>query len=347
MARAMASGGAGGAGRGGMIQQQQLGDNMAVQQGTQFPVTPASPVHASQNPMFSGQGGGGVGGMDPRMAGINMNNLNPQQRHMLLMQQQQHQQRNNSAGGGGGGGSQGGMNMNNPQMNMNPMQMNQVNVNPQLAAFQEQQRIRMAQERMALAGAGNPAGGISPTSPDPGAFRSKSTIPGIARSARSPTDASTSISPVHNQSQTSRGGNMGMTQEDYQRMMMQQQQGQARAMAQSPAFGQQGWGQQQQQQQQQERQQQLQLQQQQQFGMSPPGSAVGAPSPPNSQNWNGAQYPFSSSSPIGGGGGGLGEMQQIRHLSATPAPQQQQRQMTPQNTSPPTTENEADWFNWQ
>lgn len=107
MARAMASGGAGGAGRGGMIQQQQLGDNMAVQQGTQFPVTPASPVHASQNPMFAGQGGGG-GGMDPRMAGMNMNNLNPQQRHMLLMQQQQHQQRNNSAGGGGGGGSQGG-----------------------------------------------------------------------------------------------------------------------------------------------------------------------------------------------------------------------------------------------
>jgi hypothetical protein len=336
MARAMASGGGG---RGGMIQQQQLGDNMAVQQGTQFPVAPASPVHASQNPMFAGQGGGG-GGMDPRMAGMNMNNLTPQQRQLIL--KQQHQQRNSS---GGGGGSQGGMNMNNPQMNMNPMQINQANVNPQLAAFQEQQRIRMAQERMALAGAGNAVGGISPTSPDPGAFRSNSTIPGIARSARSPTDASTSISPVHNQTQTSRGGNMGMTQEDYQRIMMQQQQGQAqavRAMTQSPAFGQQGWGQQQQQQ---ERQQQQQLQQQQRFGMSPPGSAVGAPSPPNSHNWNGAQYPFSSSSPVGGGG--IGEMQQIRHLSATPAPQQQ-RQMTPQNTtSPPTAENEADWFNWQ
>jgi len=137
-----------------------------------------------------------------------------------------------------------------------------------------------------------------------------------------------------------------MMQEDYQRMMMQQQQGQAqavRAMAQSPAFGQQGWGQQQQQQQ--ERQQQQQLQQQQQFGMSPPGSAVGAPSPPNSHNWNGAQYPFSSSSPVGGGG--IGEMQQLRHLSATPVPQQQ-RQTTPQNmTSPPTAENETDWFNWQ
>ena len=273
--------------------------------------------------------------MDPRMGGINVNNLTPQQRHMLLMQQQQ---RNSS--GGGGGGNQGGM-------NMNSMQMNQISVNPQLHAFQEQQRMRMAQERMGLAGANNAAGGISPTSPDPGAFRSNSTIPGIARSARSPTDASMSISPVHNQTQTSRGGNMGMTQDDYQRMMMQQQQGQAqavRAMAQSPAFGQQqGWGQQQQQ----ERQQQQQLQQQQQFGMSPPGSAVGAPSPPNSQNWNGAQYPFSSSSPVGGGGGGIGEMQQIRHLSATPAPQQQ-RQMTPQNTtSPPTAENEADWFNWQ
>ena len=335
MARAMASGGAGGGGRGGMNPQQQLGDNMAVQQGTQFPVTPASPVHASQNPMFAGQGGGG-GGMDPRMGGINMNNLTPQQRHMLLMQQQQ---RNSS----GGGGNQGGM-------NMNSMQMNQISVNPQLHAFQEQQRMRMAQERMGLAGANNAAGGISPTSPDPGAFRSNSTIPGIARSARSPTDASMSISPVHNQTQTSRGGNMGMTQEDYQRMMMQQQQGQAqgvRAMAQSPAFGQQqGWGQQQQQERQQQQQQQL--QQQQQFGMSPPGSAVGAPSPPNSQNWNGGQYPFSSSSPVGGGGGGIGEMQQIRHLSATPAPQQQQRQMTPQNTtSPPTAENEADWFNWQ
>lgn len=337
MARAMASGGGGGGGRGGMIQQQQLGDNMAAQQGTQFPVTPASPVHASQNPMFVGQGGGG-GGMDPRMAGINVNNLTPQQRQVLM----QHQQRNSS--GGGGGGSQGGMNMNisnNPQMNINPMQMNHVNANPHLAAFQEQQRIRMAQERMALAGAGNAVGGISPTSPDPGAFRSNSTIPGIARSARSPTDASTSISPVHSQTQTSRGGGNMMTQEDYQRMMMQQQQGQAvRAMAQSPAFGQQGWGQQQQQQQ--ERQQQ----QQQQFGMSPPGSAVGAPSPPNSQNWNGAQYPFSSSSPVGGGGG-LGEMQQLRHLSATPV-SQQQRQTTPQNmTSPPTTENETDWFNWQ
>lgn len=278
--------------------------------------------------------------MDPRMAGMNMNNLTPQQRQHLI-QQQQHQQRN-SSGGGGGGGSQGGMNMNisnNSQMNINPMQMNQVNVNPQLAAFQEQQRIRMAQERMALAGAGNAVRGISPTSPDPGAFRSNSTIPGIARSARSPTDASTSISPVHNQTQTSRGGgNMGMTQEDYQRMMMQHQQGQAqavRAMAQSPAFGQQGWGQQLQE-----------RQQQQQFRMSPPGSAVGAPSPPNSQNWNGAQYPFSSSSPVGGGGG-IGEMQQLRHLSATPAPQQQ-RQMTPQNTtSPPTAENEADWFTWQ
>ena len=147
-----------------------------------------------------------------------------------------------------------------------------------------------------------------------------------------------------------------MGQEDYQRMMMmqqqqqQQQQGGRGMPGQNPAgFNQQvqaaNW------QQQQAMQQQQQMTQHNQqgspYGMSRPTSAGhgggvpygGAPSPPNSaQNWSsqGGSYPFSPSPGH--------QSDQSRHMSATPAPQQQ---MQPQNASPGVDgSTEFELFNW-
>lgn len=212
-----------------------------------------------------------------------------------------------------------------------------------------QERLRQ-QQAAQMGGASSPTHGGSPMGSDasfPGSsagpsMRSTSSIPGIARSTRSPSD--TGPPPLTPRGPMQRGPSGSMTQEDYQRMLQKQQHGQAvRAISsQSPAFNQQMMGTQQQAQilahQQLQHQQQLQQQHQggSSYGLSPPPSAtraqfgggVSAPSPINSQSWGtpavGSGYPFAPSPATS---------DHPRHMSATPAPQQQP-QGTPQNTPP-------------
>lgn len=132
----------------------------------------------------------GVQGLDPRMVnsqGIpqGLNNMSVQQRQLYLMQQQ-----SRNAGGV------------NPAMMMNA------------------QQIVLAQQRLAQQGASS----SHPSSPMGGndnfaALRSNAAIPGIARSARSPSDGASS--PIASRTPTR---SSSMSQEDYQRMMMQQTQ---------------------------------------------------------------------------------------------------------------------------
>ncbi|KAF9523459.1 hypothetical protein CPB83DRAFT_689479 [Crepidotus variabilis] len=169
-------------------------------------------------------------------------------------------------------------------------------------------------------------------------MRGQSSIPGIARSARSPTDG-----PSPLQGRASQGRMPSMGQEDYQRMLLQQQQSQMRQMASAspgsfnPQMMNAGPSQQQ------LAAAQMQQQQQQGYGMSP-GSAVSqfggggmtAPSPTNSQNWGTPSgYPFT-------GSGGNDQ----RHMSGTPAPGQQQSQMTAQTSPTDSLPNDLDLFNW-
>ncbi|KAF9563308.1 hypothetical protein CPC08DRAFT_706015 [Agrocybe pediades] len=183
-------------------------------------------------------------------------------------------------------------------------------------------------------GVGDPSG-FAGSSAGPSSMRPGSAIPGIARSTRSPSDGGVP-SPMTPRVAGGVGGMQQPTrQEDYQRMLMQQQQGQAmRAMAsQSPAFNQQMMN---------AAQQQMLAAQQQQaggsFSMSPPPTA---PSPTNSQqNWG---TPAQSAG-AGGGGYGFGQSpvgSDTRHLSATPAPQQQMAGST-DHMMP----SDFDMFNW-
>ncbi|KAG6856170.1 hypothetical protein H0H87_006854 [Tephrocybe sp. NHM501043] len=332
---------------------------------------------------IGGGGGGGGGGMDMRGGGmannINLNNLTPTQRQQLMMMQQS-QFRGNTPGGGGGqmpggGGGGGG----------GPMMLNQ---QQQLSMREQQQRMIQAhaqQQQQQQAGS-PPTHPGSPMSGDPTfpALRSNPSIPGIARSTRSPSDGA--VSPM-----TPRVPTRGGAQDDYQRMMQAQQQMQARGMsAGSPVYNPQ-------QQQQQQTQQmgvtgtgwqgnqhqgmQMGLGQQQQgggassgYGMSPPpgsagshggmpfsggggGGGMNAPSPSSSQNWGSSQsghgnYPFSPSP------GSAHQppdhsmqmqQQQLRHMSGTPGPQQMQMQMQPQNMGAMPEQSmptEFDLFNW-
>ena len=322
-------------------------------------------------------GMGGVGNMDPRMMGGNLpggmsmggngtaGNLtsHQQQRQLLLMQQQRAGGNvgmpmggGGSASGGlgvGGGAGGGGGGMTPAQFaNMNMSGMGSGNVSAMMQQQIMQERMRQQQQAAQMGGASSPTHGGSPMGSETGfpgssagpSMRSTSSIPGIARSTRSPSD--TGPSPLTPRGPMQRGPSGSMTQEDYQRMLQQQQHGQAvRAMSsQSPAFNQQMMGSQQQAQM--LAHQQLQHQQQQQqggssYGMSPPPSATGAqfgggvsaPSPTNSQSWGtpavGSGYPFAPSPATS---------DHPRHMSATPAPQQQ-RQGTPQNTPPAADQN--------
>ncbi|KAI1785341.1 hypothetical protein LXA43DRAFT_976283 [Ganoderma leucocontextum] len=129
-------------------------------------------------------------------------NMNPQQRQLFLMQQQM--MRGGQAGGGG----------------MNPQMMNQQQV--------MQERMRIEQQRMAQAQAqaGSPPnvmGSPMVDSPQFPALRSNPGMPGIARSARTPSDSNPS--PVAGQ----RMSMSGQSAEDQQRAMMMQAQQQQRA----------------------------------------------------------------------------------------------------------------------
>ncbi|PFH50336.1 hypothetical protein AMATHDRAFT_61265 [Amanita thiersii Skay4041] len=177
----------------------------SVQQNNMFP---AGIQGGSTNNMGGGMGGG--------MGGINLNNLTPQQKQLLLMQQQRG---NANMGMGMGMGSGAGVGVGSPGgsgMMMNPQQM---------AFVQQQQAQQQAQQQQRMAGAmgvnmGSPM--IGSNDGFPPTLRSNATIPGIARSTRSPSDTAPSPITPRSGSAFRRGGSLGP--EDYQRMMMKQQQ---------------------------------------------------------------------------------------------------------------------------
>jgi hypothetical protein len=371
--QSMQPGASGSSGMGPMPQQNHMGggggNNTFGQnqgQGQGNLISSLSPVqHQGSNPNMQGQQqlfsqgmggmgmGGGVGGgmggmgtMDPRMAMGNMSSQQ-QQRQLLLMQQQQQRVANGMGGGAG--------QFNSPHGSMNPMMMNQQQQQQQqqLAFQRQQQQQGQGQGPMNSSSPTHPGSPMVPSDfsgPSGGGppMRSSSTIPGIARRTRSPSDGAPS--PLMPRGMpTTRVGSIG--QEEYQRMMLQQQHGQAvRAMSsQSPTFNQhqqmmagggggssnwpqQGGGS--------------------NYGMSSSsdnpsgfgtGGGPGVPSPTNNgQSWNTATqggYPFAPSPSAS---------DHVRNMSATPAPQQQQNQGTTHD-SPPADQNitgEFDLFNW-
>ena len=172
---------------------------MSQQQQQPQPVT----NQPAQNGMFSFGQGHTNPGMDPRMANANFssqmpggmpNNMNVnQQRQMMLMQQQMRNTNGNMSGV--------------PNM-----------MNSQHHAY------AMAQ-RMAQAGPSQPSNGVggSPLSAPAGdqfpALRSNSTIPGIARSARSPSDSL--HSPMTPRAPSRLSQQPQLPQNDYSHAMMQ------------------------------------------------------------------------------------------------------------------------------
>ncbi|KAI3604394.1 hypothetical protein WG66_008445 [Moniliophthora roreri] len=339
--------------------------NMNMSSSGGMPGGPASPVahqaQMAQNPMMMGQGGSNTVGMDPQrsmsatpqlgggMGGMpnspmNMSQMN--QRQLMLIQQQ-----NRAAGGpgaGGGGGVGGNLNAGNIMMNMNPQQ--------QMALMQERMRQQQQQQQG------------SPTQQMPGGdgfappvLRSNSTIPGIARSARSPTDGMQSPMTPRMPNRVS-----SMGQDDFSRMMMQQQQQQQQQGVSGPSRGMQpgpqgGFNPQQ--------MQQSSWQQQQMgspYGMnSRPESAagfygggsgggsngvLGGGSPPGgmAQTWgtpnnaNAGSYPFATPSP-----GHQSDLAPTpRHMSATPAPMQPQNMISPTSADSFPFANDFDFSNW-
>jgi hypothetical protein len=240
------------------------------------------------------------------VGGMNMNNLTNQQRLMMM----QHQQQQMRAGGSG-----------------NPAMMN----SDAYAMVQERARQEQ-QQRMSQANSPTNAGSPpmsssfgSDTNNFP-ALRSNSTIPGIARSTRSPSDGAPSpMSP-----QIPRGPTQDM------RRMMDPSMGRG-GMGQMPGFNQQmpNW------------QQKNQLGQQQQsmsMGQLQPTNyglpqGTGGNSFGGGQNWGTNQYPMASSP----NSGGVYQDQSMisRQSSSTPAPQMQ-------GSPPPqqTLQNEFEMFNW-
>lgn len=172
---------------------------MSQQQQQQQPQQVNQPA---QNGMYFSQGHTNQG-MDPRMAGANFNSQMPggmpnnmnvnQQRQLMLMQQQ----------------------MRNPNGNMSAVP-NMVN--------SQQHAYSMAQ-RMAQGGqsqSGNAMGGSpmsAPTGDQFPALRSNSTIPGIARSARSPSDSL--HSPMTPRAPSRLSQQPQLPQTDYSHSMMQ------------------------------------------------------------------------------------------------------------------------------
>jgi len=325
-----------------------MNTSMMGQQSQQTNVGGMSPVQSQFAPQ-SMMGMGGMGaGMDPRMnANMAATGLTPQQRNMLLAQQ--HQRMASGMHGGGMGSAQfnnmGGAG-NVPSMALHPQM-----VQERMRQQQQQQQAHAQANRMS-GRASSPPHVASPLGSDGGfpvpssatsaaaPMRSGTSIPGIARSTRSPTDAP---SPIATRGPQTRMPSMG--QDDYQRILFQQQQQAIRSMSTaSPAFNQQMMRNSpphqqlaaQMQHQQHQQQQHQQQHQQQAYGMS--GFSASAPnfggvtggmnasSPTSSQNWSTPShggYPFSPPS-------------DQRHMTATPVPQQphHQTQMAPQSSSP-------------
>jgi hypothetical protein len=237
------------------------------------------------------------------MNGMNLNN--PQQRQLFMLQQQQQQHMRTASGGA-----------------------NSTMMNPDQYAMTQE---RFRQEQLRMSQAGSPTNASSPQMSAAGsdgqsfpALRSNSTLPGIARSTRSPSDgALTPMSPqiprgslqdMRRMANSSMGGQMGGQMPGFNQQMPnwqqknQQQQSMPMAHLQPPNYG---------------------VQPSVVAGNSY-GNAAG------NQSWPG-QYPNP---------GGY-QLEQTRQSSSTPAPQQQQMQSSV--NSPPAQQplaSELEIFNW-
>lgn len=242
-------------------------------------------------------------GMDPRTANaMNAGNmsLDPQRRQQLqLMQQQQNIMRNN-----------------------------------QIYAQQQQRLSQGASPHI-----GSPMLGGTPDGNNFPALRSNASVPGIARSTRTPSDHAPS--PLTPQ--------LSGRPEDMQRAMMQQGQ---RNMLQNQAMSQLGMGGMNQSWQQGQQMGNSMPHAQASYGMTPPGSAGygsmsgGAPSPAAGQQWAQAgagQFSFNGASPPGQPSDG--NTPGSRQTSATPAPHQQMAQNSPMGGDQAGL-NDFDLFSW-
>lgn len=189
--------------------------------GMSFPMANANPAQFSvgmgqQNNMFpAGMQNANLGPV-AGVSGMNMNNLSPQQRQFLMMQQQQRAGGNMAMGNAGAGVGAGASGPGGPGMMMNPQQMGLSQQQLQQQQLQQQQQQRMGVNM------GSPM--LGGTNDFPPTQRSNNPIPGIARSARSPSDSSSGSMTPRPGTAVGRGASLG--QEDYHRMMMKQQQGQ-------------------------------------------------------------------------------------------------------------------------
>lgn len=254
--------------------------------GQQSPLVSQTQQMSAQSPQsgmypFNNQGHGAPG-VDPRMASSNFTPQMPGNMNAMNMNQQQQQQRQ--------------LMLMQQQMRNNGVNMNAPNLMNQQQAYAMQQR--MPQGGPSQVGGSPMSAPANDTFP---ALRSNSTIPGIARSGRSPSESV--HSPMTPRAPSRLSSQPPMQPEDYQRAMSQQaQQSMMNAPQNSGSFHpqmqyhqwQNGQQQQQQQHQQQHQQQQQQLSlggQMNGFGMSPQGgsaagnSSFGGSISPSGPNW--------------------------------------------------------------
>lgn len=174
----------------------------------------------------------------------NLANMPPQQRQMYMaqmqqmqqMQQAQQQMRVSQAAGGGTGGNV------NPAM-MNP-QMLAVAQQQQRQQHEQQQRLAMAQRQGSPLNPGSSAGvpggnsmpGMDPSHQYPAGLRSNPSMPGIARSGRSPSVAELGTPRLGGRMLPGQGGQS----EEYHRALMQAQQQAQRNAQMQQGFNMQG-----------------------------------------------------------------------------------------------------------
>ena len=152
-------------------------------QGQQFGGGATSPTsmgqQLQQNGQFQPQMNTGGNMSNPQVMGnmgqINLSNPQDRQRLMVMQQQQQQQQQLHQRNQGGGGGN-----------NQNPGFMNNDQYALAQERFRQEQQQRMSQ---GSSNAGSPPGGLMNDFP---VLRSNTSIPGIARSTRSPSDGASS-----------------------------------------------------------------------------------------------------------------------------------------------------------
>lgn len=291
---------------------------MGVPNGSPTRMSPSGQQNSMQQqggfPFPGGSGGpSNTMGLTPAQQAT-LANMNPQQRQLFLLQHQQQQQM---------------MRGSNAQNNA---MMNQQMFNPA-----QQQRMPGTSPHIGSPMLGGPADGGN----FPAALRSNPGVPGIARSARTPSDHAPS--PMTPQISQGRGGQM----DDFQRAMMaQRNMGQVGGMnqlgganmnaswPQSQGMNNQGMS----------------------GAMSPPAnasfggmSAGGSPSIGGQRQWSpnttGGQYPFNAGSPSSGLPGDI-SLSDSRQASATPAPMGGMAQNSPMPGGDQSGLNDFDIFDW-